>query len=619
MVLIFGGTTEGRLAVDVCEQASSTFYYSTLGDNQQVPLQHGVRITGAMTTDDIRQFCREHDIRVIVDAAHPFAEGLHQAVAEVGLPVIRLERSQDKGIQEFMSYPIYCRDFPDAVRRLCHDRPRRLLALTGVNSIARLATYWQSGGDTVFRILNRQDSLQKVLEAGFPMEKLVFYASEGTLPTTDKEQALMERVGCDAIITKQSGDAGGFPAKVTAAQRLGLRIYVVMPPPLPADWTYVTGRHTLRRALERQVPGFFPLRCGLTTGTCATAAVKAALLSLYDPTADIPTVFIELPDGEEVEVPVTIRTRGVAAVVKDESDDPDVTRGCTIVAKVEKGLPPTPPEGGETGNVEAKVTVTDGVEPPSLQGGAGGRLRFLQGAGVGRVTLPGLGIPVGEPAINATPRRMIEREVRAITHDDVDITISVEGGEELARHTFNPRVGVVDGISIIGTSGIVHPLSHEAFVESIGRELEVAVAMGQSAIGLATGKAGEDTLFRYEEGLRVVLCGNLIGEALARAHTLGFQRVVLAIGIGKAVKLAEGHLDTHSHKVVMNKDFISQIARETIGDEAAETVTHITLARELWDMMPESFFERIQTLCLAHCHTVFPTGKIEMVWVKETK
>lgn len=591
MVLIFGGTTEGRLAVDVCEQASATFYYSTLGDSQQVPLHHGVRITGAMTKDDIRRFCHEHDIRVIVDAAHPFAEGLHQAVAEVGLPVIRLERSQDKGIQDFMNYPIYCHDFPDAVHHLCHDRPRRLLALTGVNSIARLADYWRDGGDTVFRILNRQDSLQKVLEAGFPMEKLVFYASEGTLPTTDEEQALIERVGCDAIITKQSGDAGGFPAKVAAAQKLGLRIYVVMPPPLPADWTYVTGRHTLRRALERQVPGFFPLRCGLTTGTCATAAVKAALLSLYDPTVDIPTVSIELPDGEEVEVPVTIRTRGVAAVVKDESDDPDVTRGCTIIAKVEKK-----------------------TEFPNSQ-----IIRFLQGAGVGRVTLPGLGIPVGEPAINATPRRMIEREVRAITHDDVDITISVEGGEELARHTFNSRVGVVDGISIIGTSGIVHPLSHEAFVESIGRELEVAVAMGKSAIGLATGKAGEDTLFRYEEGLRVVLCGNLIGEALARAHMLGFQRVALAMGIGKAVKLAEGHLDTHSHKVVMNKDFIGQIARETVGDEAAETVTHITLARELWDVMPESFFERIQTLCLAHCHTVFPTGKIEMIWVKEMK
>ena len=276
-------------------------------------------------------------------------------------------------------------------------------------------------------------------------------------------------------------------------------------------------------------------------------------------------------------------------MVKDESDDPDVTRGCTIVAK---------------------------VETRKTSGGERGVVHFLQGAGVGRVTLPGLGIPIGEPAINATPRRMMEHEVRALTNDDVDITLSVEGGEELALRTFNSRVGVVDGISIIGTSGIVRPLSHEAFVESLGRELEVAVAMGQTSVGLATGKAGETALLESGEELRVVLCGNLIGEALAGAHALGFQRVVLAIGIGKAVKLAEGHLDTHSHKVVMNKDFISQVARETVGEEAAEACEHITLARELWDVMPEAFFERIRQLCLAQCRTAFPTGELEMIWVR---
>ncbi|MCR5140741.1 MAG: cobalt-precorrin-5B (C(1))-methyltransferase CbiD [Bacteroidaceae bacterium] len=601
MLLIFGGTTEGRMAVDVCEQGAATFYYSTKGDSQQVTLHHGVRITGAMRADDIRRFCHEHDIRLIVDAAHPFAEGLHRAVADAGLPVVRLEVRNDNVNDSKLSianYPlsiapkapslIKCSDFDDAVRRLCHDRPKRLLALTGVNSLSRLAAYWRGGGDMVARILRREESLQKALSEGFPEEKLVYYEPEHTLPTVEEERGLMERVGCDAIITKQSGDEGGFPAKVEAAQALGLKIYVVKPPSLPAEWTYVTGRHTLRRAIERLVPGFFLLATGLTTGTCATAAVKAALLSLSAAT-DITAVSVELPDGEEVEVPVSIRARGVAAVIKDESDDPDVTRGCTIVAQ---------------------------VATRETTGGERGVIRFLQGAGVGRVTLPGLGIPVGGPAINATPRRMIEHEVRAITPDDIDITISVEGGEELARHTFNPRVGVVDGISIIGTSGIVHPLSHEAFVESIGRELEVAKALGQTAIGLATGKAGEDTLYRYEEGLRVVLCGNLIGEALARAHALGFGRVILAIGIGKAVKLAEGHLDTHSHKVVMNKEFISQVARETAGDEAAEAVAHITLARELWDVMPEAFFERMRQLCLAQCRTAFGAGELEMIWVK---
>jgi len=597
MVLIFGGTTEGRLAVDVCEQGTAPFYYSTKGELQQVTLHHGVRITGAMTTDDMRQFCQQHDIRLIVDAAHPFAEGLHRAVADVGLPVVRIETRQRTPLPAGL---IECSDFDDAVRRLCHDRPKRLLALTGVNSLSRLAEYWRGGGDMVARILRRQESLQKALAEGFPEEKLVYYEPEHTLPTAEEERALMEQVGCDAIITKQSGEEGGFPAKVEAAQALGLRIYVVKPPALPPAWTYVTGRHTLRRAIERLVPGFFPLATGLTTGTCATAAVKAAMLSLLGATEelgmrnealgiDIASVSVELPDGEEVTVPVTVRAPGVAAVVKDESDDPDVTRGCTIVAQV------------------ATRKTMEGEQ---------GVVRFLQGTGVGRVTLPGLGIPVGEPAINATPRRMMEYEVRALTADDVDITLSVEGGEELALHTFNSRVGVVDGISIIGTSGIVHPLSHEAFVESLGRELEVALAMGQTSVGLANGKAGETALQDYCDDLRVVLCGNLIGEALARAHSLGFQQVVLAIGIGKAVKLAEGHLDTHSHKVVMNKEFVRKIARETVGEKAAEACEHITLARELWDVMPEAFFERIRQLCLAHCRTVFPTGELEMIWVK---
>ena len=200
MVLIFGGTTEGRLAVDVCEQASAPYYYSTKGDLQQVALVHGVRLTGAMTADDIRCFCQQHGVRLIVDAAHPFAEGLHRAVADVGLPVVRIETRQRTPLPSGI---IECSDFDDAVRRLCHDRPRRLLALTGVNSIARLADYWRGGGDTIFRILRRQESLQKAMDEGFPTEKLVFYESTSTLPTADEERRLMEQVECDAIITNQ--------------------------------------------------------------------------------------------------------------------------------------------------------------------------------------------------------------------------------------------------------------------------------------------------------------------------------------------------------------------------------------------------------------------------------
>ena len=228
------------------------------------------------------------------------------------------------------------------------------------------------------------------------------------------------------------------------------------------------------------------------------------------------------------------------------------------------------------------------------------------------MTLPGLGIPVGEPAINPVPRQMMTAEVRALTDADMDITISVEGGRELAERTFNSRVGVVDGISIIGTSGIVSPLSNDAFIRSIGRELQVARAMSCTAVGLASGKRGETALLEREPGLRVVHYGNFIGESLRQAHELGFSRAVVGIMIGKAVKLAEGHLDTHSHKVLMNKDFLAGVARSVGVADADAVLQPVTMARELWALLPPAFFDRLRDLCMQHCRTVFPTGTLEI-------
>lgn len=228
------------------------------------------------------------------------------------------------------------------------------------------------------------------------------------------------------------------------------------------------------------------------------------------------------------------------------------------------------------------------------------------------MTLPGLGLPVGEPAINPVPRQMITEAVRELTDLPLDITISVEHGRELAERTFNPRVGVVDGISIIGTSGIVKPLSNDAFIESIGRELQVARAMGHEAVGLASGKRGEEALLAVEPSLRVIHYGNFIGAALAKAHALGFRRVVLGIMLGKAVKLAEGHLDTHSHKVLMNKDFLAKVAAEAGVADGVAILDGITLARELWTLMPAAFFDRLQQHCYATCRPVFPDGVLEI-------
>ncbi len=584
MILIFGGTTEGRIAVGVCEEAGKRYFYSTKGTHQHVETHNGVRLTGAMSAEDINAFCVANGVRCIVNAAHPFAENLHKAISQTRLPVIRVQREFAQPIDGVT----YCADYADAINKMAAANITHLLALSGVNTIAKLADYWQHH-QTTFRILNNEESRKQCAADGFPIGNVIFYNDANNLPTKDDERETMIHLGCDAILTKESGASGGFEAKVYAALELGIKVFVVKRPALPADWTIVTGSYGLRRAIERLVPDFFDLKTGLTTGACATAATKAALQSLlFDD--DSEEVRFALPDGEVLTIPVEHKERGVACVTKDQSDDPDVTKGCRITARV------------------SLHTNTDNSnrEP---------HVRFLQGQGVGTVTLPGLGIPIGEPAVNPTPRRMIESEISALTNCDCDVTISVENGEELAKKTFNPKVGVVGGISILGTSGIVRPLSNEAFISSIRRELEVAWAIGKREIGLVAGMKSERTL-REKRDIRCVHYGNFIGEALKAAHEIGFRKAVLAIMIGKAVKLADGNLDTHSHKVTMNKDFLKLVARSL--NIPTEPIDGITMARELWDIMPKDFFCKITSLCREHCMTVFPDGEIDIQLICDT-
>ena len=571
-LLIFGGTTEGRLAVDVFEQAGKPFYYSTKGDLQKVDMHNGVHVTGAMTVDDIVSFCKEHKIGCIVDAAHPFAENLHKTIDEarkvIGIPVIRLQRIFPEHIEGME----YCSDYDDAINKIREAKVERLLALTGANTIKKmrplppLSTYsdviniglpsvgrepevkWQ----TIFRILNRPESIALAEAAGLDNDRIIFYNESLEIPTIEDEKKVMSEVGCDAIITKESGESGGFEVKVKAALELGLKVFVVEHPRLPKDWITVTGKYGLRRVIEHLMPDFFPLKTGFTTGACATAATRAAALSLlFDEYPE--EVHFALPDGEIMTIPVTYEAKGVASVIKDSSDDPDVTKGCKITSTV------------------------------TLEKGDSFSVTFLQGEGVGKVTLPGLGIPVGGPAVNPTPRKMIENELRAIVESTPSlldrtggeaflVTISVENGAEIALKTFNHKVGVVGGISIIGTSGIVSPLSNEAFVQSIRRELDVAWAIGCRTIGLVAGMKSEKAL----EGIRCVHYGNFVGEALKAAREVGFEDVHIAIMIGKAVKLAEGHLDTHSHKVLMNQEFIRKVA-ERLGLE----YKNVDMARDL--------------------------------------
>ena len=593
MILILGGTTEGRLAVRVADAAGSPYWYSTRGDQQQIECRNGAHVTGGMDEAAMAAFCTGHGIRLLVDAAHPFATELHRTVASVAesldLPVVRVERTYpDRDVipgsdRESLRW---CDDYADAIRQLEADGITRLLALTGVQTIGKLRDYWERH-DCWFRILRREESQEKAERQGFPANRLVYYEE-------DDEASLIARIHPQAILTKESGESGGFSQKVTAARAAGIPLYVVRRPALPAGFEAVTGEHGLRRAIERLVPGFFPLRSGFTTGACATAAAKAALLALLGKQVG-ETVEVLFPDGETLSLPVTDVVPGRGTVVKDAGDDPDVTNGSAIVATV-------------------AFSDTPGIH-------------FLQGEGVGRVTLPGLGIPVGGPAINRVPRQMMEQNLSAFYDGGLDVTISVPGGRELAQRTFNPKLGIVDGISIIGTSGIVRPFSNEAFVDAIRREIEVAVAIGVEHLVINSGAKSEANLKARFPDLppqAFVHYGNFIGETLKIAAEHHIPKVSMGIMVGKAVKLAEGHLDTHSKSVVMNKDFLKEVAEAAgCSPAAAAVIDRMTLARELWTALDEEdarrFFPALRDCCLRVCLTVYPSasGELTLLLVEE--
>ena len=393
------------------------------------------------------------------------------------------------------------------------------------------------------------------------------------------------------------GGRGGFGKKQEPARRFGIPLYAVCRPALPAGFITVTGIHGLRKAVERLLPDFYPLRSGYTTGACATAAAKAALIRLL--TGDVPAeVSFHIPDGEELSLPVESVGQedglsATAAVVKDAGDDPDVTNRSVI---------------------EAKVAFSEKAG-----------IHFLQGKGVGKVTLPGLGLPVGEPAINPAPRQMITRELSALYGGGLDVTISVPGGEELALRTFNPKLGIVGGISIIGTSGIVRPFSSEAFVDAIRREVEVCRAIGAERLVINSGAKSEKYVRREYPDLPLqafVHYGNYIGETLRIAEDLKIGKVTMGIMLGKAVKLAEGHLNTYSKQVVMNKDFLQEVARECgCSPEAQNVIAGMTLARELWKGLSEPdaalFFPALLRLCMKHCTALLTHTELTLMLIDE--
>lgn len=578
MILVFGGTTEGRKAVKELEEAGRPYYYSTKGGEQDIALHHGIRCSGAMNREQMAAFCRGHGIRLLIDAAHPFAEQLHQTVADtaadLGIPAIRFERIYPERDTERITW---CSDYADAVSRLTGTAT--LLATTGVQSIRRLAPLKNRGTKVYYRILERESSLSLAHAQGATDDELCFYHQE------DDNRDVLGRLRPDAILLKESGNTGGFNEKVKAAAELGVRIYAIRRPQLPATFHQVDGEHGMRRMVERLLPGFYSLNSGLTTGTYATAAAVAAAIRLRrnETPAEVPVV---LPNGETIRVPVRYGD-GYAYAIKESGDDPDVTNGIEIRAAVEPA----------------------------------GHFEICGGEGIGTFTLPGFDYPPGEAAVNRAPRQMLKENVGG----SLRITLSVPGGEEIARRTFNPRLGIAGGISIIGVSGIVKPFSEEAFIDSIRKCMEVAKACGSRRVVINSGAKSERYVRAFYPQLppqAFVEYGNYIGEAIKIAARLDIKEVTLGVMLGKAVKLAAGHLDTHSRKVVMDKSFIARLLRESgCGEATVRRAGGITLARELWGILPRelipSFCSTVIAYCQKHCRPLLPQGQLTVLLIDD--
>lgn len=329
------------------------------------------------------------------------------------------------------------------------------------------------------------------------------------------------------------------------------------------------------------------LREGYTTGSCAAAASLAS--ALWQVTGNCPEqVELETPAGVTLCLEIQAVSQGVCGVVKDGGDDPDETNGCLVTAKVDVSDMP-------------------------------GKIVFHAGEGVGIITRKGLKLPVGEPAINPVPRKMIEKAVRSVIGAcGAEVTVSVPGGLEIAEKTFNGRLGIQGGLSILGTTGIVRPMSEEAVKESLCLELSMCRAEYGTACAFVTGYAGENYLRKqYDPCGGIVLCSNYLGYLLDCAAEMNFTHVLLAGRPGKLVKPAANIMYLHSHTAGGQREVICthaalagasttqvrQLYQCNTTSQMQEFLTSFGLDEPVWASIAESACDN----CMCRTH-----GKIQV-------
>ncbi len=339
---------------------------------------------------------------------------------------------------------------------------------------------------------------------------------------------------------------------------------------------WIAARPIVRRDMARKPD--HDLRRGWTTGACATAATRAALMALWG--GERPeTVTITLPGGERPEFEIAHWDLGEgwteAGVIKDAGDDPDVTHGALI---------------------KAKVSASDGG------------IRFVAGPGVGTVTMPGLPIPPGEPAINPVPRRMLSETVEDCANlfaqsPDITIEISIPGGAKLALRTWNPRLGVKGGLSILGTTGIVRPFSCAAWIASIHRGIDVARAAGLEHVAGCTGATSEkavQALYGLPDHAMLDM-GDFAGGLLKYLARNPLPRITIGGGIGKMTKLAQGARDLHSGRSQVDFAALAEVL-------ADDDVKYMNTALQVYENMDDKFPEWVAENALEAVRSMLPAS-----------
>lgn len=340
------------------------------------------------------------------------------------------------------------------------------------------------------------------------------------------------------------------------------------------------------------------LRCGYTTGSCAAAAAKAAAVMLLTGQR-VATVRIDTPKGIVLDLEPLEVEQGVdyvsCAIRKDSGDDPDDTNGILVYAKVEK-------------TADAGVAIAGGV-------------------GVGKVTKPGLACAQGGPAINPTPRRMITSELTKVMEEagyqgGLLVTISIPAGVEIAKKTFNPRLGIVGGLSVLGTSGIVEPMSEKALIETMYVEMRAQKARGNKNLLVFFGNYGEDFTrdIMHLDLDGAVTCSNFVGELLDYAVFLGFESLLLIGHSGKLVKLAQGVMNTHSKYADCRTELFAleamfhgasvEVGKEIYACLTTDEVTKILQREQLFEPVIAKVTEKIDFYMQHRVHGKIKTAAL---------